>query len=413
MANINTSFDGESRMIYGSLIDARKAMLLTFVAFLFTGFQCAIYGMLTVPITAHFNINSNIIIFFDGFGMWGQILAMATGGVIIRAVRGKNLLVIAAILMIVGSIVSILAPNIYFYTTMSFVCNMAVGYVLVACNYMIIGTAEKEGQSEGKLNVMNVFFSLGWMISAPVVGIVLFHSSWQMVFIMVMVLFVIFIIFLLSLRIDELTEIAIEKKRVEKTLGKKESFVNPRYIITAIALLCIVYVEQLMNYVNQPHLHYDLMYNMEVVGMIVMVYSMCQLFGRLIIGGLILPRVNIAKYIIVAAIIFAVFLFIYVGIHHAPLHIILIVIGVLGLCDSCLYPTILGYGVDQIGRSSSAGTSLMVTIGGIGIPLGTSLSGLIGASVGRPVAMMVGPVLLIVLAILIFIVSKMKVRKTA
>lgn len=414
MANMNTNLGGERQMIFGSPIDARKAVLLTFVAFLFTGFQCAIYGMLTVPITAHFGISSNIIIFFDGFGMWGQILAMATGGIIIRAVRGKNLLLIAAVLMIIGSVVSILAPNIYFYTTMSFVCNMAVGYVLVACNYMIIGASEKEGQSEGKLSVLNVFFSLGWMISAPVVGIVLFHSTWQWVFIMVMVLFVVFIFFLLSLRIDELTEVAIEKKISEKANGKKESFINPRLIITAVALFGIVYVEQIMNYYNQPHLHYDLMLNMEVIGMVIMVYSMCQLIGRAVIGSLVLPRVNVAIYIMVAAIVFAIVLFIYLGVHTGTsLTIILIIVGILGLCDSCLYPSILGYGLDQIDRSSSAGTSFMVTIGGIGIPLGTSLCGILGQSFGRVPAMMVGPVMLIIVAILIFVVSRMKsVKKT-
>lgn len=158
MAYIEVS-DSVKRSLFNSDVDRKKAIFLTFVAFLFTGFQCAIYGMLTIPVSEHFDINSNTIIFFDGFGLWGQILAMATGGIIIRKIKGKNTLVLAALLMIVGSVFSIFATSIYIYTFMTFICNMAVGYVLVSCNYMVMGTVKKEGESEGKLSILNLFLA--------------------------------------------------------------------------------------------------------------------------------------------------------------------------------------------------------------------------------------------------------------
>ncbi len=157
MASIEISQDIK-KSLFDKDIDRKKAIFLTFVAFLFTGFQCAIYGMLTVPISQHFNIDSNTIIFFDGFGLWGQILAMATGGILIKKFKGKNTLIVAALFMIIGSILSIFAPDIYVYTAMTFICNMAVGYVLVSCNYIVMGTVEKQGESEGKLSLLNVFF---------------------------------------------------------------------------------------------------------------------------------------------------------------------------------------------------------------------------------------------------------------
>ena len=102
---------------------------------------------------------------------------MATGGWLINRCKAKNTLHIAAVLMVLGSLFSILAPNIYIYTLMVFICNMAIGYVLVACNYMVMGTVTKEGEPEGKLSILNVFFSLGFLMSASIVGLILYYST--------------------------------------------------------------------------------------------------------------------------------------------------------------------------------------------------------------------------------------------
>jgi len=403
VAQISIHNDNPSRKrIFPTEIDARKAVLLTFIAFLFTGFQCAIYGMLTVPIAEHFALDANRIIFFDGFGLWGQILAMATGGMLIRRVKGKNTLFLAAVMMIIGSLLSIFAPNVYFYTLMVFICNMAVGYLVVSCNYMIMGTVDREGQSEGKLSLMNLFFSLGFLLSAPAVGAIIFNGNWQLVFVVIMVLFVLFIAFLLSLRIDEVLENALE----EKNKSKGEKFLTPGLVLTAGALFLIVYVEQIMNYYNQPHLHYDLKLNMQTVGFMVSAYTGAQLVGRAVFGKFLLPRVKTYKYIVCASLAFAVIMAIYLNLQSTTA--ILIAMVLLGLCDSCIYPSVLGFGMDQLKNVSANATSFMVTIGAIGIPLGTSLSGIIGEAFGRTNAMLLGPVLLVVLVVIILLVQYLR-----
>lgn len=338
--NLNTTSKRPS--IFQNTIDQKKAVLLSFIAFLFTGFQCAIYGMLTVPIAKHFHIDSNLVIFYDGFGLWGQILAMATGSFFIYHLKGKNTLLIAASLMIIGSIISLISPNIYLYTLMTFLCNMAVGYVLIACNYMIMGTVKKEGESEGKLSILNVFFSLGFLLSAFVVGNVLYYGNWQLVFVSVMVLFMLFIFFLLSLNINEICEKAFlnKKDNRQKNQASHSKWMNFPIILTAISLFCIVYVEQIMNYFNQPHLHFDLGFNMQSVGTLVGVYTFSQLIGRLILGKFLLPKVKIHRYLISASFLFALSLIFYLFMHSFLA--VAIIMGILGLCDSCIYPSILG-----------------------------------------------------------------------
>ncbi|WP_108651133.1 MFS transporter [Dongshaea marina] len=406
MAQVSINSDQASRkMIFPTELDAKKAVYLTFIAFLFTGFQCAIYGMLTVPISAHFALDPNRIIFFDGFGLWGQILAMATGGMVIRRIKGKNTLILAAVLMILGSLASIFAPNVYLYTLMVFICNMAVGYVLVSCNYMIMGTVNKEGQSQGRLSLLNVFFSLGFLVSAPVVGSIILHGSWQMVFVVVMVLFVLFIAFLLSLRVDETVERALETKRK----SKGEKFITPGLALSALALFLIVYVEQIMNYFNQPHLHYGLKLNMQTVGFMVSAYTFAQLFGRAVFGKFLLPRVKTYKYIVSASLLFALVMVAYLNLSSTTALLVAMVL--LGLCDSCIYPSVLGFGMDQLKNVSANATSFLVTCGAIGIPLGTSVSGILGEAFGRTNAMLLGPAFLVLLAVIIFGVQKLHQRK--
>ncbi|MFZ9034927.1 MAG: MFS transporter [Francisellaceae bacterium] len=405
-AQLESRHPGSRPRIFTREIDSKKAIVLSFIAFLFTGFQCAIYGMLTVPIAEHFNIDANIIIFYDGFGLWGQILAMATGGMIIHRIKGKNTLMLAASLMIIGSLVSIMAPNVYIYTLMTFLCNMAVGYVLVACNYMIMGTVKSEGESEGRLSILNVFFSLGFLVSAFVVGNILFYSSWQLVFILVMLLFVVFIFLLLSLGIHELCEAAVEHKNKGTRQRRHSDFLTFPVILTALALFCIVYVEQIMNYFNQPHMHYDLGFSMQSVGMLVAVYTAAQLIGRAAFGKFLLPYVKIHRYLIISSLLFALAMIVYI--FTQSFFAVALLMAMLGLCDSCIYPSVLGYGMDQLNKVSSGATSFLVTVGAIGIPIGTSLSGILGATFGRYTAITLGPVLLVLLALLIFIVSRMR-----
>jgi hypothetical protein len=77
----------ENKMIFSTNRDAKKAIIITFIAFLFCGFQAAIYGMTTMSVAEFFGKESSQIIFYDSFGMWGQILAMATGGFVISKLK--------------------------------------------------------------------------------------------------------------------------------------------------------------------------------------------------------------------------------------------------------------------------------------------------------------------------------------
>ena len=60
------------RRIFASKQDVTKVIMITFIAFLFSRFQVAIYGMLSVPLAAHFDVAADKIIFLDGFGLWSK-----------------------------------------------------------------------------------------------------------------------------------------------------------------------------------------------------------------------------------------------------------------------------------------------------------------------------------------------------
>jgi len=288
---------------------------------------------------------------------------------------------------------------------MSFLSNMAVGLVLVSCYYMIMGTVTEEGKSEGTLSILNVFFSGGFMLSPIICGFIIEKISWHAVFIVIAILFVIFIIFLLMLNVSEL----MENWSKEKQKKKKESFLSLPLVLTTIAFFLLVYVEQIMNYFNQPYMQLDLKFPIELVGTIVTVYALSQMAGRAVFGKFLLPKIKVYKYIITSGLLFTLSMFVFL--HLASVVSVMIVITCLGLTDSCLYPSILGYGLDQIGRVSPAATAFMVTVGSIGIPAGTAGSGLIGEHFGRTTAMYLGPIFLVIIVILILIIHRITTKR--
>lgn len=213
----------ENRLIFSTRIDIRKAILITFIAFLFAGFQAAIYGMTTVPVSEFFGKDSSMIVFYDSFGMWGQILAMATGGMVIAKIKGKNTLMLAGLMMLVASSLIALFPVLPVYISMSFICNMAIGFVLVSCYYMTMGTVREEGEGEGKLAILNVFFSAGFMISPIINGFVIDATSWRTVFGLIAGLFIIFVIMLLVMNISEISDKEVNARNEESSGGKRKA----------------------------------------------------------------------------------------------------------------------------------------------------------------------------------------------
>jgi MFS family permease len=401
----------EIKQIFPTKIDVKKAIIITFVAFLFAGFQAAIYGMTTVPVSEFFGKDSSMIVFYDSFGMWGQILAMAIGGFVITKIKGKNTLLLSGFMMIVGSSLIAFFPVLPIYISMSFICNMAVGFVLVSCYYMTMGTVREKGESEGKLSILNVFFSAGFMISPIVNGFVIASTSWRTVFALIGGMFVIFVILLLVLNVSEIADKELKDRSKEKAerKKKKESFITLPLVLTAIAFFLFVYVEQIMNNLNQPRMQQDLGFNIKVVGAMVTTYALSQMFGRLVLGKFLLPKVKIYKYIIFSSILFAFLMIAFM--HVTTLAAVVVLMVFLGLSESCIYPSLVGYGLDQIGHASPQATSFIITCGSIGIPVGTALSGLLGAYFGRTNAMMAGPILLVIVVLLIYTVRKMAVQR--
>lgn len=399
----------EMKMIFSTKMDATKAIIITFIAFLFAGFQAAIYGMTTVPVSEFFGKDSSMIVFYDSFGMWGQILAMAIGGFVISRIKGKNTLLLAGGMMLIASSLIALFPILPIYISMSFICNMAIGFVLVACYYMTMGTVRKEGEGEGKLAILNVFFSAGFMISPIVNGFVINATSWRTVFMLIAGMFVAFVAILIFLKINEITDQEIKDRKEEKQSGKKESFMSLPLVLTAIAFFLFVYVEQIMNNLNQPRMQQDLGFDIRLVGAMVTAYAFSQMFGRLVFGKFLLPKVKTHKYIIISALLFAVFMMLFISASSVKVVICFMVL--LGLANSCIYPAILGYGLDQIGHASPQATSFIITCGSIGIPVGTGMSGLLGVHFGRANAMMAGPLLLVVVILLIYVVHRMAAKK--
>ena len=106
--------------------------ILTAIAFFVTGFQTAIYGILTVPIANYFKVPPFHITFLLSVGLWGQILATSAGAWVLIKLKEKSTLLLAATIMIIASIISILTKNITIFIIMAFLCNISVGLINIS-----------------------------------------------------------------------------------------------------------------------------------------------------------------------------------------------------------------------------------------------------------------------------------------
>ena len=94
-----------------------------------------------------------------------------------------------------------------------------------------------------------------------------------------------------------------------------------------------------------------------------------------------------------------------------PGQVILVMIW-LGLSASCIYPSILGYGLDQTGKATEAATSFVVTAGSIGIPVGAAVCSLVDTEYGPKDVFFMGVFLLVVIAGLVFVASRRRALKS-
>ncbi|WP_108651527.1 MFS transporter [Dongshaea marina] len=402
----------KKQMIFKSRGDATRAIILTFFIFLVVGYQAFVYGMLTIPMSEHFHIPQSRLIFYDSFGMWGQLIAMFISGFLISRIKGVNTILLGAVIMLVVQLLSVYAPNIELYTLCTFFTNVAVGFMLMPCTYLIAGSVEEEGKNQGLLSIVNVFFSIGATLSPFFTGLLIAKVSWEAVFFLNVILFMLVILVIFTLKIREYYEHEVNAMQAAAKQEKPAAgmqFITLPFVLTGLALFLMMYVEQIINYFFQPYLHSNMQISIESVGAIMMMYAIGQAGGRLLFGKFLLPKIKIYKYIMTATILFMLLLVVFL---QLKTYLAFMVIGiVLGLADSCLYPSIYGYGIDQLDGTNSKAISILGCSGVLGIPFGTGISGLIGEHFDKTTAIAIAPVLLLVICILIFWIHKLRSQR--
>ena len=322
--------------------------ILTAVGFFVTGFQTAIYGILTVPIADYFKVSPFHMTFLFSIGLWGQILATSAGAWVLIKLKGRSTLLLAATIMIIASITSILTKNMTVFVIMTFLCNISVGLINVSTYYLIAGTVKEKGQVESKFSILTFFFLIGIMLSPFVNGFFIEQVSWKMIFILVSILFLVFTSCLIFFNFKEQNGLNQEKV----STPKKRTIISLQLILVSLAALLFMCVIQIINFFILPYMQVYLKLTPEFIGAAFTVYTAAQIVGCFVFGKFLLDRVKTHRFIITSLICLIVGMIFFVYI-NMPYQVILIMIW-LGISASCIYPSILGYALDQTGKVTEA-----------------------------------------------------------
>lgn len=385
--------------------EIKRVKFIAYLSFFFSGFQVSVYGISIVSESITFHTDFSMMIFYNSLPLWGQIFAMAAGGFLISRITARRTLIGATIFMILGSVGIAFNPILDFYILMSFFCNFATGLINVSCYHLIMKYSEyaDERKLEGRFSLLNFFFNLGFIIGPLGSGFIIDIISWKFIFIIVSLLFLILMIVLLRLDFNE-----THFKRLSKQ-PKKNKIITPQFAMVIAAAFLFIYVIQIMNFFSQSYMQIRLGLNVKLVGILFSVYAISQTIGLYIIGKFLLSKIKCYNFIIVSLILFAFGILIFV--HVDSKWILTLLMCWLGFVSSCIYPSILGYGLNMKYMENAGASSLILSVSSISIPIGTGTIGLISENMGSVNAML-APSIILPMAVIFIMIANILDKKS-
>ncbi|HJO95618.1 MAG TPA: MFS transporter [Victivallales bacterium] len=383
----------------------RVASITYFIAIL-AGFAFPIAGIVSPQIAVHFGVRVEHIVFIDALTLIGLIVGNLTSGKLINKVGTKNSLLISIALLLVAQFGIAVQNNLYFYSFLVLLSGFGMGLLIPTTGFMIVAAFSKYNRSNAKLNIMNFFVGIGAFIGSASAGYITHYLSWRGVFYTTSCIFLLTMLRTLFSNVKD-SEAITQNENLKK---HKRSNVNPitlGVVFISLALILYVYCEYIITYWFSPYMQQTLNFDVENVGVILGIFWLSLAVGRLIAGWIIVPRTKDYIFIMYSA-LFVLISFVLFIVSTNMFAIYLIVI-LLGLGCSGIYPSLVGYGMKQSKHVSAITMSFIVTCGSVGGAFSLIFSATVGSFLPNIYPIYIGPVFCLLIIILI-IINRLKFR---
>ncbi|MBK2266987.1 MFS transporter [Francisella philomiragia] len=397
MASINTSNQLSTFIVPENL--KIKAVSICFIAAFITGGFGAILGLVSPQISSHYHVNVSHIVYIDVLNILGLLIGNALSSKTMSSLGCRNTLLIALIIGLIAQFTIAAGFPLYIYALCALLNGTCVGFLVPAVSQTIHAAYAKSGKSESRLNVLNFFFGAGSAFVPFIGGHIVEHFSWRAVFIGMGCLYLVLLVIIFLTKFEDKSSIKIDNID-NKLESSKPKLLNLSVVLIALAIMIYVYIEYIVSYWFSPYLQEAKHLKVTDVGLIIGLFWGIIAISRLIVGLFVLTRIKPAVYIMISSFItligFIIFLI------ADSLYGFILGGVVLGFGCAAMFPTLLGYGINNANYSSPKVSSFLIMSGSIGASICLFISGFLGQHIDKQVPIILGPVLCVIIIVIIF-----------
>lgn len=396
MASINTSNQLSTFIVPENL--KIKAVSICFIAAFITGGFGAILGLVSPQISSHYHVNVSHIVYIDVLNILGLLIGNALSSKTMSSLGCRNTLLIALIIGLIAQFTIAAGFPLYIYALCALLNGTCVGFLVPAVSQTIHAAYAKSGKSESRLNVLNFFFGAGSAFVPFIGGHIVEHFSWRAVFIGMGCLYLVLLVIIFLTKFEDKSSIKIDNID-NKLESSKPKLLNLSVVLIALAIMIYVYIEYIVSYWFSPYLQEAKHLKVTDVGLIIGLFWGIIAISRLIVGLFVLTRIKPAVYIMISSFItligFIIFLI------ADSLYGFILGGVVLGFGCAAMFPTLLGYGINNANYSSPKVSSFLIMSGSIGASICLFISGFLGQHIDKQVPIILGPVLCVIIIVII------------
>lgn len=399
MASINTSNQLSTFIVPENL--KIKAVSICFIAAFITGGFGAILGLVSPQISSHYHVNVSHIVYIDVLNILGLLIGNALSSKTMSSLGCRNTLLIALIIGLIAQFTIAAGFPLYIYALCALLNGTCVGFLVPAVSQTIHAAYAKSGKSESRLNVLNFFFGAGSAFVPFIGGHIVEHFSWRAVFIGMGCLYLVLLVIIFLTKFEDKSSIKIDN--IDNQLkSSKPKLLNLSVVLIALAIMIYVYIEYIVSYWFSPYLQEAKHLKVTDVGLIIGLFWGIIAISRLIVGLFVLTRIKPAVYIMISSFItligFIIFLI------AESLYGFILGGVVLGFGCAAMFPTLLGYGINNANYSSPKVSSFLIMFGSIGASICLFISGFLGQHIDKQVPIILGSILCVIIIVIIFMV---------
>lgn len=397
MASINTSNQLSAFIVPENL--KIKAVSICFIAAFITGGFGAILGLVSPQISSHYHVNVSHIVYIDVLNILGLLIGNALSSKTMSSLGCRNTLLIALIIGLIAQFTIAAGFPLYIYALCALLNGTCVGFLVPAVSQTIHAAYAKSGKSESRLNVLNFFFGAGSAFVPFIGGHIVEYFSWRAVFIGMGCLYLVLLVIIFLTKFEDKSSIKIDNID-NKLESSKPKLLNLSVVLIALAIMIYVYIEYIVSYWFSPYLQEAKHLKVTDVGLIIGLFWGIIAISRLIVGLFVLTRIKPAVYIMISSFItligFIIFLI------AESLYGFILGGVVLGFGCAAMFPTLLGYGINNANYLSPKVSSFLIMSGSIGASICLFISGFLGQHIDKLVPIIIGPVLCVIIIVIIF-----------